>query len=181
MTPGFSEALRQVQSGRYPFIFVTCRAGTGKTTFLRWLKGHEDRRDRNVAIVAPTGLAALTAGGQTIHSFFRLPPRPIDLNGIEQVRYRAVYEHLDLLIIDEVSMVRSDLMDGIEKFLRLNGPARDKPFGGVPVVAVRDMYQLPPVIDDREVRRFIDDNYDSPYFLSAGSLNTNAPTNQITK
>lgn len=170
-TDEYRIALQLIQE-KAPFVFVTGRAGTGKTTFIRWLchsfKG-------NVAIVAPTGLAALTAGGVTIHSFFRFPLGFVELKNIKKVDHRAVYENLDLLIIDEISMVRVDMMDAIERFLSLNGPKPGEPFGGVPVVAVGDMHQLPPISDQSGIRQYIEDNYNSPYFFSAHALQNVKP------
>jgi len=166
VTSEFTRALEMVLA-RTPFTFVTGRAGTGKTTFIRWLKS---RYEGNVVVVAPTGLAALTAGGQTIHSFFGFPPTAITQGSIHKRRDRAVYEHLDLLVIDEVSMVRADLMDGIARFMELNGPRPGQPFGGVPVLAVGDLLQLPPVVGEQEVREFLDVNFRSPYFYSATAL-----------
>lgn len=170
-TDEYRIALHLIQE-KAPFVFVTGRAGTGKTTFIRWLchnfKG-------NVAIVAPTGLAALTAGGVTIHSFFRFPPSFVAPKSIQKVKHRAVYENLHLLIIDEISMVRVDMMDAIEQFLSLNGPRPGEPFGGVPIVAVGDMHQLPPISDQSGIRQYIEDNYNSPYFFSAHALKNIKP------
>lgn len=170
-TPEYQIALELVKN-KEPFLFVTGRAGTGKTTFIRWLT---HTYQGNIAVVAPTGLAALTAGGMTIHSFFHLPLSFVDPSDIQRVRHRAVYEHLDLLIIDEVSMVRADMMDVIERFLSLNGPDKSKPFGGVPILVVGDMHQLPPIVDQQGIRQYIATNYKSPYFFSAHSLKSIAP------
>lgn len=162
----FERAFRLVQS-QEPFLFITGKAGTGKSTFIKALRQMTSRR---LAVVAPTGVAALNAGGQTIHSFFRLRPGPINLDSIVRVPRRRIYEQLELLIIDEVSMVRADLLDAVEKFLRVNGPRRDLPFGGVQIVAVGDLYQLPPVIANPEEARMFCEWYETEYFFSAHCL-----------
>ncbi len=167
-------AYRLVQSGE-PFLFVTGKAGTGKSTFVKAIRQMTSRR---LAVVAPTGVAAMNAGGQTIHSFFRLRPGPINLDSIVRLPRRRLYEKLELLIIDEVSMVRADLLDAIERFLRLNGPHQDLPFGGVQIVAVGDLYQLPPVISDPEEARLFAEWYETEYFFSAHCL-MGCPINAI--
>ena len=160
------QAFDLVESGE-PFIFITGKAGTGKSTFIRALRQMTGRR---LAVVAPTGVAALNAGGQTLHSFFRLRPGPINLDAIVRVPRRALYEKLEILVIDEVSMVRADLMDAVEKVLRVNGPDRTRPFGGVQIVAVGDLYQLPPVVTDAGEARLFSEWYSSEYFFSAHCL-----------
>ncbi|MHB1158388.1 MAG: ATP-dependent DNA helicase [Phycisphaerales bacterium] len=166
ITPEF-ELAKIFLDEQVPFLFVTGRAGTGKTTFVRWI--WEQYRGTCV-VVAPTGLAALNAGGQTIHSFCRLPKGIVHLDDVKEERTRAIYAHLQLLIIDEISMVRVDIMEAIEYFLRLNGPRRGQPFGGVSILAVGDMHQLPPVVKGDEARQYLSDNFKSPYFFSARCL-----------
>ena len=92
-------------------LFITGKAGTGKSTLLKYFKANTGKK---IIVLAPTGVAAINIGGQTIHSFFRLPPKIIQKNTIKRLRDRALVENLDMVIIDEVSMVRSDLMDGID-------------------------------------------------------------------
>ncbi len=162
----FERAFAVIES-REPFVFITGKAGTGKSTFIHALRGMTSRR---LAIVAPTGVAALNAGGQTIHSFFRFRPGPLNLDDIRRLTHRKLYQKLDLLIIDEVSMVRADLLDAMEKFLRLNGPDKDLPFGGVQIVAVGDLCQLPPVVSAPEEERFFSEWYETEYFFSAHCL-----------
>jgi hypothetical protein len=162
----FQRAFDRIESGA-PFIFITGRAGTGKSTLIHCLRAMTRRR---YAVVAPTGVAALNAGGQTIHSFFRFKPGPIDLEQIKRLDHRRLYEKLEMLLIDEISMVRADLLDAMERFLRLNGPEPSLPFGGVQIVAVGDLYQLPPVISDPEEMRLFGEQYETEYFFSAHCL-----------
>lgn len=160
--PAFDRALDLIHEGG-EHIFVTGRAGTGKTTLLHLLR---DTTERNVAVVAPTGLAAISVGGQTIHSFFRLPPRFVDTRELKAMRHTQVMKALDLLVIDEVSMVRADLMDGIDQVLRRNR-RRDEPFGGVQLAMFGDLWQLPPVVREAELKEYFDETYGGPYFFQA--------------
>ena len=119
-------------------------------------------------IVAPTGVAALQVKGVTIHSFFRLPPRIIfPEEDIKTVKDRRIYEGIRLLIIDEISMVRADIIDAIDLFLRANGPQHGKPFGGVQVMFVGDLFQLPPVINTSEMELLRGRGYEQIYFFNA--------------
>jgi predicted ATP-dependent serine protease len=111
-----------------PIVFVSGKAGTGKSTLIRYL---QTVLCKKIVVVAPTGVAALNVHGVTFHSFFRFPPRVITSDDIQTVTDRRLYSKLELLIIDEISMVRADMMDGIDKFLRINGRDPQKPFGGV--------------------------------------------------
>jgi ATP-dependent exoDNAse (exonuclease V) alpha subunit len=143
-------------------LLITGRAGTGKSTLLRYFKNHTKK---NIVVCAPTGLAALNVGGQTIHSLFRLPPKILDDSDIRRV-FNGVYKELDTIVIDEVSMVRADMFDAIDMFMRLNGKDSMKPFGGVQVILFGDLYQLPPVVESEmgEIMRVI---YASPYFFDS--------------
>jgi ATP-dependent DNA helicase PIF1 len=145
----FARALALIEGG-HEHVFVTGRAGTGKSTLLHLLV--EETRKR-VAVVAPTGLSAIHVGGQTIHSFFRLPPRFIDVREIRPLRHTGVMKNIDVLVIDEVSMVRSDLMDGIDITLRTNRRS-DTPFGGVQLAVFGDLWQLPPVVREPELKEY---------------------------
>ena len=165
ITPEFEHAFSLIES-RAPFIFITGRAGTGKSTFTTLLK----ERLRSYAVVAPTGVAALNVGGQTIHSFFRFAPGPIDLDKIKPVKNKIAYKALKTLVIDEISMVRADLLDAIDRFLRENGPSSSKPFGGVQVIAIGDLFQLPPIVATHEEQAFLSRGYKSPFFFSANCL-----------
>jgi ATP-dependent DNA helicase PIF1 len=160
--PAFDRALELVES-RHEHVFITGRAGTGKTTLLHLLV---EETARNVAVVAPTGLAAINVGGQTIHSFFRLPPRFVDPAEIRPLRHTSVMRALDLLVVDEVSMVRADLMDGIDQTLRANR-RRDEPFGGVQLALFGDLWQLPPVIREPELKEYFEEHYGGPWFFQA--------------
>ena len=144
-------------------VFLTGKAGTGKSTLLQLVSKDVDKK---TAIVAPTGVAALNVRGQTIHSFFRLPPKLIQPKDIRQVRPNNLYKNLELLIVDEVSMVRADILDAMDRFLRINR-GNGRPFGGVQVLFVGDLFQLPPVISSAEQRHVFQNIYQSPYFFSA--------------
>lgn len=160
-------AVRETIDAKAPIVFVSGKAGTGKSTLIQWLVG---QKKHQTAIVAPTGIAALNVGGATVHSFFRLPPRLIEPQDIQSVTQRTIYKRLELLIVDEVSMVRADLMDGIGWFLEKNGPRPGEPFGGVQVLLVGDLFQLPPVVDQHDLHTFFRRVYRSPYFFSAKVL-----------
>ena len=148
-------------------LFVTGSAGTGKSTLLRTLC--QMLPDEKV-IVAPTGLAAVQVGGQTIHSFFSLPPRLIQPQDIRRSRNGAVMRRMKLLVIDEVSMVRSDLMAGIDMALRINRGRPNEPFGGVRLAMFGDLHQLPPVIQEAEVAAHLENTHGGPFFFSHGAL-----------
>lgn len=179
VTPEF-RLVESLLGEKAPFILVLGQAGTGKTTLIHWLS---QRITPNCAILAPTGLAAITAGGQTIHSFFKLPPAPPDESQIRRRRDKAIFEKLELLIIDEISMVPCDLLDLIDKILRYERSSHDcEPFGGVRIVAVGDLHQLPPVISDRLRQQQIDENYTSVHFFSAKVLSDILPASvELTK
>ncbi len=144
-------------------IFITGRAGTGKSTLLNYFRNNTRKK---VAVLAPTGVAALNIKGQTIHSFFRFKPG-ITPNRVKKARSgNSIYHKLDIIVIDEISMVRADLLDCVDRFLRLNGPEADKPFGGIQIAFIGDLYQLPPVVTstEKEVFRSL---YETPYFYGA--------------
>ena len=156
-----AQRIEQAEGG----VFLTGRAGTGKTTFL---KAFLEQTDLKAAIVAPSGIAALNAGGQTIHSLFKLPPALIHPQDVKRVRDGRMLRALDLLVIDEISMVRSDMMDAIDRSMRLHrGVAR--PFGGVRVLSVGDSAQLPPVVN-REDEPFLNQWFGGPYFFDAPAV-----------
>ncbi len=146
-------------------MFVTGRAGTGKSTLLNHLAWNTDKQ---VVICAPTGVAALNVGGQTIHSLFRLPIGVIADHKLDQLpELRKLLNTIDTLVIDEVSMVNADLIDAIDRSLR---QARQRPndsFGGVQVVLFGDPYQLAPVPGDADERAYFEDQYRSMWFFDA--------------
>jgi hypothetical protein len=145
-------------------VFITGRAGTGKSTLLQYFR---DNTDKNIAVLAPTGVAAVNVKGQTIHSFFnfRLDVTP-DTAARVRPRDKDIYKKLDAVVIDEISMVRADLLDCVDLFLRRHGKKKGHPFGGLQMVFIGDLYQLPPVVTSREKALFVD-HYKSPYFFSA--------------
>ena len=156
-------------------VFLTGKAGTGKTTFLKNLRANSPKR---MVVVAPTGVAAINAGGVTIHSFFQLPLSPyipgmtFSENGRKQYSFskekKNILRSLDLLVIDEISMVRADLLDAIDSVLRrYKDPSR--PFGGVQLLMIGDLQQLSPVIKEQEVQ-LLSTYYDTFYFFSSHAL-----------
>lgn len=158
-------------------LFLTGKAGTGKTTFLRKLKRESPKR---MVVIAPTGIAAINAGGVTIHSFFQIPFAPyvpessFSTNGQATYRFRFgkekinIIRSMDLLVIDEISMVRADLLDAVDEMLRRYRD-RHKPFGGVQLLMIGDLQQLAPVVKDEEWQ-MLKKYYDTPYFFSSRAL-----------
>lgn len=144
-------------------LFITGKAGTGKSTLLKYFKANTGKK---IIVLAPTGVAAINIGGQTIHSFFRLPPKIIRKDTIRRLKDRSLVENLDMVIIDEASMVRADIMDGVDYALRLNRGRMKIPFGGIQMVFFGDLFQLSPVVEN-EARRLLEELYSSPYFFSA--------------
>ncbi len=166
-------------------VFLTGKAGTGKTTFLKFIR---DNTHKNTAIVAPTGVAAINAGGTTLHSLLQLPfglfipdgYRPTHLETRDEIhdkfslvrrlrikgKKKKVLEALELLIIDEISMVRVDLLDMVDTVLRAVRKRPQVPFGGVQVLYIGDMFQLPPVLKDGD-RELLLSYYKSPFFFDA--------------
>lgn len=150
-------------------VFVTGRAGTGKSTLIEHFR---NSTNKSIAVLAPTGVAALNVKGQTIHSFFKFKP---DVTP-ESVRLlypnmRKMYASLDAIVIDEISMVRADLLDCIDSFMRRNGKNAALPFGGVQMIFIGDLYQLPPVVTQGEVEMF-KGHYKSEYFFDSHSFNS---------
>ncbi|MDV6012544.1 AAA family ATPase [Haloechinothrix sp. LS1_15] len=162
ITPEFARAMDMVRDGRD--VFITGRAGTGKSTLLSLIRDLELGRSR--AVVAPTGVAALNVVGETIHSFFRF--RPSDSPELRKYRPPAHLDDLDMLIIDEISMARADLVDMMDTALRRRRRT-SAPFGGLQLVLVGDLYQLPPVVTDDDAGSVLLD-YHSPFFFAAKAL-----------
>ncbi|MEE9431485.1 MAG: AAA family ATPase [Melioribacteraceae bacterium] len=143
-------------------IFITGKAGTGKSSLLNYFV---KKTNKKFVVLAPTGIAALNVGGQTIHSFFRFPPSIIQSNNIQYAYGREeLFEKLEMVIIDEVSMVRADLMHGIDMSLRLNRNLPYEPFGGVQMVFIGDLFQLPPVLTRKDKENILN-IFDGKYFL----------------
>ncbi|MCH1881717.1 DEAD/DEAH box helicase [Agrococcus sp. ARC_14] len=146
-------------------LFITGRAGTGKSTLLRHLTEHSSKQ---IIVCAPTGVAALNVGGQTIHSLLKLPLGVIAEAPLRQsAELKRMLGKLDLLVIDEISMVNADLMDAIDRSLRQARGVRSVAFGGVQVVMFGDPYQLAPVPGDAEERAYFADHYESMWFFDA--------------
>lgn len=161
----FDEILNELEKTSDHY-FITGRAGTGKSTLLRLFRNTTKKK---VVVVAPTGIAALNVQGQTIHSFFGFPPRVLNREDIKKRRYRKMFEELDCIIIDEISMVRADMLDNIDYFLRTNRE-NPNPFGGVQMVLFGDLFQLPPVVSSDIEKRMFVEQYKSPYFFSANVM-----------
>lgn len=173
-------------------IFLTGRAGTGKTTFLKYIQAHSVKK---MAIVAPTGVAAINAGGVTMHSFFQLPFGPFlparqgwqDPNIaatdqhtlIKNLRFnnakRELLRELELLVIDEVSMVRADMLDAIDLILRHFRRQPHTPFGGLQVLFIGDLFQLPPVVTNEEWDGILKYHYASPFFFDSYAVRQAPP------
>ena len=165
--PGIAETLTAIDAEN-PVVLVLGRAGTGKTTLIRYLKQRPGGETQ--AVVAPTGVAALNAGAQTIHSFFQLPPVLLNPEQLESGRYFGqIHKKITRLVIDEISMVRVDVLDAIDARLR-EIKKSSKPFGGVQIVMVGDFMQLPPVVrdDDRQILAQL--GYTTPFAFSARVL-----------
>ncbi len=166
LNPEFVRAF-EIMEGSAQSLFVTGRAGTGKSTLLQYFR---ENTKKNMAVLAPTGVAAINVRGQTIHSFFQFRP-DVTLDTVESIQPadKKLYKNLDTIVIDEISMVRADLLDCIDAFLRRFGKKPGKPFGGIQMVFIGDLYQLPPVVKAGEKALFRE-YYQSPYFFSAQSF-----------
>lgn len=180
---GLKKLLSKVKTGNRPNMYDLELGDDNHRYYTNGILSHNstllkyifDKSKKNVAIVAPTGIAAINIGGQTIHSFFRLPPGNIKDKDIPFLGTDPMYNPmriLDILIIDEISMVRSDMMDNIDKSLRKNRGC-DIPFGGVQVLMFGDLNQLPPVVteDDAQIMA----QYKSPYFFDSKILSAYPP------
>ena len=159
----FTKALHLLQHGSHN-VFVTGKAGTGKSTLLRYFRAHTSKK---IVVLAPTGVAALNVGGETIHSFFRFKPGTTP-DKVRRARKKEaeIYRELSAIVIDEASMVRADLMDCVDAFMRLNGREPGKPFGGAQLILFGDLYQLPPVVTSAE-REVFSTYYPGPYFFNS--------------
>ena len=176
----FQDALKLIQYTRQS-VFLTGKAGTGKSTFLKYVC--EITKKKHI-VLAPTGIAAINAGGSTLHSFFKLPFYPLlpddpnfSLKGGKlhsflkyTSAHRKLIKEVELVIIDEISMVRADIIDFIDKILRVYSQNMREPFGGKQILLVGDVYQLEPVLKNDE-REIINRFYPTPYFFSARVFN----------
>lgn len=163
ITPEFHEAMDLIEtSGKDP-VFITGSAGTGKSTLLQM---YRDSIEKKLVCLAPTGVAALHVKGQTIHSFFGFPPRLLQAGNFKIWKNKRLIKQLEMIIIDEISMVRADLLDAIDYYLR-SVRKSESPFGGIKMVFFGDLYQLPPVVRGIAEANYFSIEYDSPYFFSA--------------
>ena len=174
--PEFQSTLKLIQFTRNS-VFLTGKAGTGKSTLLKYICSHTRKKH---VVLAPTGIAAINAGGSTLHSFFKLPFYPLlpddpnfSLKGGKlhsflkySSDHRKLIKNIELVIIDEISMVRADIIDFIDKVLRVYSQNMREPFGGKQLLLVGDAFQLEPVVKSDE-REIINRFYPNPYFFSA--------------
>lgn len=170
-------ALLEDESNR--IIWISGRAGTGKSTFLQYLK--EKIKSQNIVYLAPTAVAALTIGGQTIHSFFWLDPKEkayfeTKLDSDKEHKLFSRLALVETLVIDEISMVRADIIDEIDRRMRKAKRQSELPFGGTRLVLFGDAYQLPPITPDpfTSAGELFDQRYKSPFFFSSKVLRTKA-------
>ena len=172
--PEFQNALQIVEYTRHS-LFLTGKAGTGKSTFLRYICANTKKKH---VVLAPTGIAAINVGGATLHSFFKIPFHPLLPNDVkfseknirETLKYtgekRKIIREVELIIIDEISIVRADIIDFIDKVLRIYTRNRHEPFGGKQMLFVGDIYQLEPVLREED-RQLLQPFYPSPFFFDA--------------
>ena len=149
-------------------LFITGKAGAGKSTLLRYF---QDVTKKNIVTLAPTGIAAINVGGQTIHSFFSFPLGFIYEEQVKKL-YRdkkKIINNLEILLIDEISMVRADMLDAIDYSLRINRKNMDTPFGGVRIIMFGDVFQLPPVVE-RSMKQLLEQYYSHSYFFNANVI-----------
>jgi len=139
----FESIVEQLENTKDHF-YITGKAGSGKSTLLAYFRSITQK---NTAVLAPTGVAAIRVKGQTIHSFFGFPPKVIQTRHIKKVRQIELLQNLETLIIDEISMVRADVFDAIDYSLRVHRKKLTQPFGGVQVIVFGDLFQLPPVVN----------------------------------
>jgi ATP-dependent exoDNAse (exonuclease V) alpha subunit len=163
MTDEFAHAFDLMENTEQN-LYITGLAGTGKSTLLKYFT---ENTDKEVVVLAPTGVAAINVQGSTLHSFFQLPFGVVHEDDIKPVRNKQkLFEKLQTIIIDEISMVRADIMQAIDYSLRINTGHSDEPFGGVQVIAFGDLYQLPPVASGHELE-YLRDAYHGIYFFNA--------------
>ncbi|PJC37057.1 AAA family ATPase [Candidatus Peregrinibacteria bacterium CG_4_9_14_0_2_um_filter_53_11] len=165
----FAAAIKLIEDTKVGNLFITGKAGTGKSTLLEYFR---ENTEKKVVVLAPTGVAALNVRGQTIHSFFLFSPHvtpQMVRDDIPSRKLQTLIMGLDAIIIDEASMVRADLLDCIDTSLRIYRE-NDEPFGGLKMIFIGDLYQLPPVVASAEEREMFRTQYKSPYFFDAKVL-----------
>jgi len=163
LTEEFKEAFDLLERSKES-VFITGKAGTGKSTLLKYFKA---KTKKNIVVLAPTGLAAINVRGKTLHSFFKFPWGVLKKEDMSKWgSIRDVLLHADAIIIDEISMVRADLMDAIDYSLRKN-MGSDLPFGGLQMIFFGDLLQLPPIATKREVNQYFENRYGGFYFFNA--------------
>src|SRR5687768_2226355 len=171
----FQEILDQIGQSDQHF-FITGKAGTGKSTLLQLFRKTTHKK---VVVLSPTGISALDVQGQTIHSFFQFAPKllvPHELFVIR--RLVSLLKAVEVIIIDEVSMVRADVMDAIDFSLRIHRKSNE-PFGGVQMLFFGDLFQLPPVVASAEEKQYFRNIYSSPYFFAANVFDKNVSIQMI--
>lgn len=178
LTQEFKDALELMEHTQEN-IYITGLAGTGKSTLLKYFC---ENTDKDFVILAPTGVAALNVQGATLHSFFQLPFGVVHEDEIKPVKNKAkLFNSLHTIVIDELSMVRADIMDAIDYSLRINTGNFDVPFGGIQIIAFGDLYQLPPVASGHELE-YLQDTYKGIYFFNAPAFsNGNFKDIKLTK
>ncbi len=169
LNENFNAILDELEKSQEHY-FITGKAGTGKSTLLQLFRKSSRKK---IAVLAPTGVAALNVRGQTIHSFFAFPPKLMDSRSIKKRKNRRLYKNLETIIIDEISMVRADILDHIDAFLRLNREI-EEPFGGIQMIFFGDLFQLPPVVATQFEKHFFRTTYESPYFFNAKIIDQSA-------
>lgn len=173
LLPEYNEAIQSLQKNAV--TFVSGPGGTGKSTFIKYIQ----LKVKNSILLAPTGIAAINIGGRTIHSVFKFPPAFLTPDDIKRTNksIRTYLKATNLIIVDEISMVSANLLDAMDAFLRLNLNV-DKPFGGIPILFVGDLFQLPPIVTD-STKPLFDEFYDSPLFFDSAVIKDVRRDNQF--
>jgi len=171
----FQDILNELEQNQYHY-FITGKAGTGKSTLLQLFRKTTQKK---VVVLSSTGISALNVQGQTIHSFFQFPPRFLQANDLFVIRRLVnLLKAVEAIIIDEISMVRADVMDAIDMSLRLHRKSVE-PFGGVQMILFGDLFQLPPVVSSQEEKEYFRTVYPNPYFFSAHVFQSKATMEKI--
>lgn len=177
ITPEYESAIKAIENGS-PCLFITGEAGSGKTSLLHYMTEYFSSKKKNIALVAATGTAALQAGGVTINSLFRFPPRIMTEKDIMKPRNPDLFKMLDILFLDEASFIRADVMDAIDMFLR-KARRNKKPFGGVQVVLIGDLFQLPPVVTPADKPILTQLGYTRGYYFFNAFVFTQIPLRTV--